>query len=415
MRNILIAVALMFTSGYFIELQARDSTKYTNNNTEKTTNNDIKPVTKSRKISSRLFLSKKIKSDEFVLFYPALASLDAQKKYWLVDIHGLIYEHTLLSKSLPYLLKKVTGLKKIKPAKKNKQLYKKRLAWFFIDNESRKQLTINVKGKNYTLQPSGSNGHFKGTIKIAASDVSRWSLDSYGRASFHVLTTEHDNRVFKGEIHFIKQHGVSVISDIDDTIKLSEVHDKKKLIRNTFFRPYKSIPGMSRSYTRWARRHQVKFHYVTSSPWQLYVPLRDFMNSKRFPPGSFHMKYFRLKDKSFFNIFSKSAKYKIQSISEIMKKYPHRYFILVGDSGEKDLQVYTEINKRFPGRVNVIYIRNTGHSHKGGAHPISETAKVIDGCPVRVFKAGQRSAKLKFHGPRSPVNHRQTMPTGVVK
>ncbi|VAW73674.1 hypothetical protein MNBD_GAMMA12-2552 [hydrothermal vent metagenome] len=415
MKNILITIVVMLTSGYFIDLQARDSTKYTGNNSEPPADVGAKPVAMPRQTSSRLFLSKKIKSDEYVLFYPALASLDTQKKYWIVDIHGLIYEHTLLSKSMPYLSKKIIGLGKIKPAIKYKQLYKKRLAWFFIDNESRKQLTINVQGKNYTLQPSGSNGHFKGTIKIAATDVDQWVLDSFGRVSFHVLTTVHDDRVFKGKIHFIKQHGVSVISDIDDTIKLSEVHDKKKLIRNTFFRPYKAIPGMSRSYTKWARRHQVKFHYVTSSPWQLYVPLRDFMNSKRFPPGSFHMKYFRLKDKSFFNIFSKSAKYKVESISKIMKKYPYRYFILVGDSGEKDLQVYTEINKRFPGRVNVIYIRNTGHSHQGGNHPISATAKVIDGCPVRVFNAGQRSAKLRYHGPRSPVNNLQAVPIGIIK
>ncbi len=361
----------------------------------------------SKSVSSGFFISTTIKSDEYVLFYPALASLDLKRRVWTVEIHGLIYEHTAFSESMPFISRVVTT-DNVNSSKSYKNIYKKRLGWFFVDNESRKQLTIKLKGKAYQLRPSGYNGHFKGIIKIPAVEVKQWSLDSNDRISFSVRTTAQDKRLFEGEIYFIAPHGVSVISDIDDTIKLSEVHDKKKLILNTFFRPYRDIPGMADSYRQWSSAHNVKFHYVTSSPWQLYVPLRKFMELKKFPPGSFHMKYFRVKDKSFFNIFSKSMEYKIANITKIINKYPYRYFILVGDSGEKDLQVYKEISKRFPGRVNVIYIRNTGHSRPKDKSIMPVSQNKSESAPIIKFHTNHHSAKLKYHGPRNSSNTTQS-------
>jgi len=49
---------------------------------------------------------------------------------------------------------------------------------------------------------------------------------------------------------------------------------------------------------------------------------------------------------------------KVSQISEIMQRFPERKFILVGDSGEKDPEVYREIKKEFPNQVQEIKIRD---------------------------------------------------------
>ena len=157
---------------------------------------------------------------------------------------------------------------------------------------------------------------------------------------------------------------------------------------------------MAKTYSSWYRNYDVRFHYVTSSPWQLYVPLKKFTHNKGFPPGSFHMKLFRVKDRSFFNVFSKSLKYKVSTIVGIIKRFPLRHFILIGDSGEKDLQVYSKIADRFPGRVNVIYVRDTGHSkipNRQGKRVIGLTRQA----PTYIFNTAEKPASLRYFYPRA--------------
>lgn len=97
--------------------------------------------------------------------------------------------------------------------------------------------------------------------------------------------------------------GVSVVSDLDDTIKISQVTDRKKLLDNTFRQPFRDVPGMAAAYTRW-RGQGAAFHYVSASPWQLYPALSTWLDAAGLPQGEWHMKYFRVKDESFMNLFA---------------------------------------------------------------------------------------------------------------
>ncbi len=62
-----------------------------------------------------------------------------------------------------------------------------------------------------------------------------------------------DSRTFTGRVHLIASHGVSVISDIDDTIKHSQVTDKSELLQNTFLREFRAVEGMPELYQRIGR------------------------------------------------------------------------------------------------------------------------------------------------------------------
>lgn len=170
-----------------------------------------------------------------------------------------------------------------------------------------------------------------------------------------------DRRVFAGTIHCIGKKGISVISDIDDTIKISNVLNKKEMIRNTFLRPSRAVSNMAPLYRQWKRQGAV-FHYVSGSPWQLYNPLVKFLKGHRFPRGTVNLKNFRIKERSLFSfIYGDQKKYKTQAIEGIMNDYPGRKFVLVGDSGESDPEIYIAIAKKYPWQVRAIFIRDAGN------------------------------------------------------
>jgi phosphatidate phosphatase APP1 len=164
--------------------------------------------------------------------------------------------------------------------------------------------------------------------------------------------------VFEGEVYLLDAAGLCVISDIDDTIKISEVRDRDALLRNTFLRPYRAVEGMAEVYAEWAQRPAVSFHYVSASPWQLFRPLRDFLKDAGFPEGPMELKHFRWTDSSFFNLFASPEEYKPAVIAPLLERLPGRRFVLVGDSGEKDPEIYAALARRYPAQVVRILIRD---------------------------------------------------------
>jgi phosphatidate phosphatase APP1 len=156
---------------------------------------------------------------------------------------------------------------------------------------------------------------------------------------------------------------VSVLSDLDDTIKISEVRDREALLRNTFLKPFRPVPGMAEIYSAWATNHGASFHYVTACPWQLYPELTAGLRTSGFPPGTFHMKPFRVKDRSFWGLFQSPERHKRKVIEPLLRQFPRRQFVLVGDSGERDPEIYGELARRFPKQVRRVLIRDvTGES-----------------------------------------------------
>jgi phosphatidate phosphatase APP1 len=114
---------------------------------------------------------------------------------------------------------------------------------------------------------------------------------------------------------------------------------------------------MPAAYAAWAREGATTFHYVSSSPWQLYVPLSTFASSVGFPDGAYHLKAFRLAGTSLLNLFTSSLEIKLPAIRRILDRFPDHTFLLVGDSGEKDPEIYGLLAREHPGRVRHVFIR----------------------------------------------------------
>ncbi len=84
-------------------------------------------------------------------------------------------------------------------------------------------------------------------------------------------------KTFQCTIYVPARHGLSVISDIDDTVKISNVVSKRSLLKHTFYSYFKPVEGISDVYQKW-NEQKCQFHYVSASPWQLYVLKRKTKN-----------------------------------------------------------------------------------------------------------------------------------------
>jgi len=113
------------------------------------------------------------------------------------------------------------------------------------------------------------------------------------------------------------------------------------------------------------RNLDISFHYVSSSPWPLAILLYDWILEVQLPIGTMHLKKFRLElfepwglDLTVFNLFRNPTKYKIAKLQSVLTNYPGRHFILIGDSSEKDPEIYGAVARDHRGQVVCSLIRN---------------------------------------------------------
>ncbi|KHN97084.1 actin patch protein [Metarhizium album ARSEF 1941] len=173
----------------------------------------------------------------------------------------------------------------------------------------------------------------------------------------HVRVLANEKLSTTQQVNITESAGVSLISDIDDTIKRSNISGgTREIFRNTFVRDLgdMTIEGVREWY---AYMHElgVSMHYCSNSPWQLFPVLASFFKVAGLPPGSLHLKQY---SGMLQGIFEPVAERKKSTLNRLVKDFPHRKFLLVGDSGEADLEVYTDLALANPGRVLAIFIRD---------------------------------------------------------
>lgn len=180
-----------------------------------------------------------------------------------------------------------------------------------------------------------------------------------------ILTGEDLKLSATEQVTVTPSEGVSLISDIDDTIKHSAISaGAREIFRNAFIRDLGdlTIDGVREWYTT-LHDMGVPLHYVSNSPWQMYPILTTYFKLAHLPKGSFHLKQY---SGMLQGIFEPVAERKKSSLDKILRDFPDRKFILVGDSGEADLEVYTDFALENPGRVIGIFIRDVTTTVKTG-------------------------------------------------
>lgn len=145
-----------------------------------------------------------------------------------------------------------------------------------------------------------------------------------------------------------------IVSDVDDTILETGVQRLATMLRQTFAGSELTrtpFPGAAELYQDLAAVGEVDnpVFYVSSSPWNLYSFLVGFLRHRDFPLGPLLLRDL---------IGTKQGRArKHERISEILDLHPQLPFLLIGDSGEKDPEIYADVVREHPGRVLAVYIR----------------------------------------------------------
>jgi phosphatidate phosphatase APP1 len=161
--------------------------------------------------------------------------------------------------------------------------------------------------------------------------------------------------------HVLVPHGAAfgVISDLDDTVVRSSATNLLKMawivVRNNAHTrlPFEGVGAFYEALRRGEGGDSFNpIFYVSSSPWNIYDLLEDFLNVHGIPPGPLFLKDWSP------TVLGKHQDYKLGVIRTLLETYEELPFVLLGDSGEEDPEIYLQVIREHPGRIETVYIRD---------------------------------------------------------
>lgn len=246
---------------------------------------------------------------------------------------------------------------------------------FETDEIKRVGLTITLPNHNILKAITDGNGYFKVEENVenlkALTNEDGWLSFELSYNGVNIKRTIQNENRFPGELLIPSEKAqFAVASDIDDTILHTGVVSmlKWKVVYNSVFKHAKNrlpLEGAADFYHKLQRgisgENTNPIFYVSHSPWNLYRYLELFLRQNNFPKGPVLLR-------SMSNILKKKAQdekpQKQKEILNLLKTYPNLPFILIGDSGEHDPDIYIEITEEFPDRILAIYLRSVKHKKK---------------------------------------------------
>ncbi len=158
-------------------------------------------------------------------------------------------------------------------------------------------------------------------------------------ARFGVISDIDDTIVKTGATNFLKHWRTVVANSADDRVAFPGLAP--------FYRALRAGAGGGEGNP---------IFYVSSSPWNLYDLFERFLVLHDIPLGPILLKDLGLDARKW--LTGGHDAHKLEQIGIVLATYPHLPFVLVGDSGQRDAEIYTEAARRHPGRIAAIYVRD---------------------------------------------------------
>lgn len=154
-----------------------------------------------------------------------------------------------------------------------------------------------------------------------------------------------------------------IISDLDDTVVQTGATALTSMVRTVLLHnahtriPFEGVSAFYRALHRGNMGEELNpIFYVSSGPWNLYDLYADFLAHQSIPAGPIMLGDYGIDEEKF--IHDPHDEHKLRAVRGILNAYPRLRFVLIGDSGQRDPEIYSEVVRQFPGRVAVIYIRD---------------------------------------------------------
>lgn len=213
------------------------------------------------------------------------------------------------------------------------------------------------------------------------------------------LGPEHDSRVQAAFMIPPPGARFGIISDIDDTVVKTDAFNLLKMARNTFLHnAHTRLPfnGVAAFYTALVGGVNPMF-YLSSGYWNLYDLLCDFFQIRGIPPGSLFLTDMGLTPDYVF--LPGHRQHKLGAVDDLLTFYPDLPFILIGDSGQKDPEIYLEAALKYPGRIPAIYIRDVSRDKRDTAiEAMIEQAAAVGTTMLRVADTVEAAVHAVQHG-----------------
>jgi phosphatidate phosphatase APP1 len=170
-----------------------------------------------------------------------------------------------------------------------------------------------------------------------------------------------------------------VVSDIDDTVMRSSATHFWRMAKLTFLnnartrKPFEGVAAFYRALHAGVEgEHANPFYYVSSSPWNLYDLIEDFLDLNGIPLGPILLRDLGLDKEKF---IKSGHEHKLDKIKTILAVTPELPFLLIGDSGQEDPELYRKAIQRFPGRILAVYIRDVAQKRREAVQRLIEEAR----------------------------------------
>jgi phosphatidate phosphatase APP1 len=154
-----------------------------------------------------------------------------------------------------------------------------------------------------------------------------------------------------------------VVSDLDDTVVRTDVANRLRMFRELFLGnartrlPFHGVAAFYRALHRGPEGKRLNpLFYVSSSPWNLYDLLLDFLEHRDIPVGPLFLRDWGVSEHEL--LPSGHSVHKRGVIRQILETYPAMPFVLIGDSGQEDPEIYRDVVRDYPSRILAVYIRN---------------------------------------------------------
>lgn len=186
----------------------------------------------------------------------------------------------------------------------------------------------------------------------------------------------------------LKEFGI--ISDIDDTVLQTQATSMLASAKLTFLgnvhlrKPFLGVGELYEALVKGSDGNQQNpLYFVSSSMWNLYDLLTDFFELRNLPKAPLLLRDLGLDDKMF---IKGDHSHKEEKIRRIMSYYPNLKFILIGDSGQHDAEIYYKMLQELPHRIKAIYIRDvSGDTRDAQVNEIAQKAEREFGIPFQLI------------------------------
>jgi len=216
---------------------------------------------------------------------------------------------------------------------------------------------------------------------LTISEATYWSHYTVSLPESEPLSIITENAV--GELlNLQEEQEYGIISDIDDTLLVSHSTDFLRkfwlLIRkNAYSRlPFAGAAPFYRALQKGVTNNANNpFFYISSSEWGLYDLLSDFCKVRKIPKGVFLLRTLPNSIRRYIKFQLGNHQHKLFKIREVINAFPKLKFVLIGDSGQHDPELYQKAVQEFPNRIQAIYIRDISNEKR--TKEVEKIAKLL--------------------------------------